>query len=49
MTVALGEPLARWRKKRSVASVSEEIRLAVLRDGYYRRRLGEIRQATDVH
>jgi hypothetical protein len=49
MTVPLGQPLTRWRKKRSVARVSEEIRLAVQRNGYYRRRSGEIRQATDVH
>jgi len=33
----------RWRKKkRTVVSVSDEIRLAVQRDGYYRRRLREI-------
>jgi hypothetical protein len=32
----------RWRKKKTkVAAVSEEIRLAIQRDGYYRRKLGE--------
>jgi hypothetical protein len=32
----------KWRKKRTkVASVSEEIRLAIQRHGYYRRKLGE--------
>jgi len=44
MTAPLGEPLTRWRKKRSVARVSEEIRLAVQKNGYYGRRSGEIRQ-----
>jgi hypothetical protein len=33
--------IGRWRKKTKVAAVSEEIRLAIQRDGYYRRRLGE--------
>ena len=41
---------ARWRKKkRKVVNVSDEIRLAVQRDGYYRRRLGEVRKATAAH
>jgi hypothetical protein len=31
----------RWHKKRSVVSVSERIKLAIQRDGYYRRRLGK--------
>jgi hypothetical protein len=41
-----GGTSARWRKKkRTAVTVSDEIRLAVQRDGYYRRRLGEIRKA----
>ena len=41
---------ARWpKKKRKVVTVSDEIRLAVQRDGYYRRRLGEVRKATAAH
>jgi len=40
----------RWRKKkRKVVTVSDEIRLAVQRDGYYRRRLGEVRKAIAAH
>jgi hypothetical protein len=32
----------RWRKKKTkVNSVSDEIRLAIQRNGYYRRKLGE--------
>jgi hypothetical protein len=32
----------KWRKKKSkVAAISNEIRLAIQRDGYYRRKLGE--------
>jgi hypothetical protein len=32
----------RWRKKKTkVAAVSDEIRLAIQRNGYYRRKLGE--------
>jgi hypothetical protein len=32
----------RWRKKKTkVAAVSAEIRLAIQRDGYYRRKLSE--------
>jgi hypothetical protein len=38
---------ARWRKKKiRVVTVSDEIWLAVQRDGYYRRRLGEVIRAT---
>ena len=44
--IPLGGTSARWRKKkRTAVTVSDEIRLAVQRDGYYRRRLGEIRKA----
>jgi hypothetical protein len=44
--IPLGGTSARWRKKkRTVVTVSDEIRLAVQRDGYYSRRLGEIRKA----
>jgi hypothetical protein len=33
---------ARWRKKKTkVGAVSDEIRLAIQRNGYYRRKLGE--------
>ena len=43
-------PKNRWRKKkRKVVTVSDEIRLAVQRDGYYRRRLGEVRKAIAAH
>jgi hypothetical protein len=32
----------RWRKKKTnVAAVSDEIRLSIQRNGYYRRKLGE--------
>ena len=38
---------ARWRKKkRRVVTVSDEIWLAVQRNGYYWRRLGEVRKTT---
>jgi hypothetical protein len=39
--VTIPDDETRWRKKRSVVSVSERIRLAIQRDGYYRRRLGK--------
>jgi hypothetical protein len=43
--IPLGGTSARWRKKkRTVIVVSDEIRLAVQRDGYYRRRLREIKK-----
>ena len=43
--IPLGGTSARWRKKkRTVVTVSDEIRLAVQRDGYYRRRLREIKK-----
>ena len=36
------EEAGRWRKKKTkVAAVSDEIRLAIQRRGYYRRKLGE--------
>jgi hypothetical protein len=48
--IPLGGTSARWRKKkRTVVTVSDEIRLAVQREGYYRRRLGEIRKAAGAH
>jgi hypothetical protein len=44
--IPLGGTSARWRKKkRTVVVVSDEIRLAVQRDGYYRRRLREIKSS----
>lgn len=33
------QPLARWYKKRAAAAVSEEIKTAVRKDGYYSRRI----------
>ncbi len=33
-----------WRKKKSTIAVSDEIRLAVGRDGYYKRRSPEIKK-----
>ena len=44
--IPLGGTSAGWRKKkRTVVAVSDEIRFAVQRNGYYRRRLREIRKA----
>ena len=34
----------RWRKKKIVASVSEEIKLAVQRQGYYMRKLTDLKK-----
>jgi hypothetical protein len=40
-----GEVSGRWQKrKRRVASVSEEIRRAVQRQGYYMRKVGDFRK-----
>ena len=41
----------RWRKKKKVASVSEDIKLAVQRQGYYMRKLTDFKQALvrDAH
>ena len=47
LVIAQGLPIpscetGRWRKKKTkVAAVSDEIRLAIQRHGYYRRKLGE--------
>jgi hypothetical protein len=41
--IPLDDAAGRWRKsKKRVASVSEEIRLAVQRQGYYMRRLRDL-------
>jgi hypothetical protein len=34
----------RWRKRKKVASVSEDIRLAVQRQGYYMRKLTDFKK-----
>jgi hypothetical protein len=34
----------RWRKKKQVASVSEDIKLAVQRQGYYMRKLTDFKK-----
>jgi hypothetical protein len=34
----------KWRKKKQVASVSEDIKLAVQRQGYYMRRLTDFKK-----
>jgi hypothetical protein len=40
--IPVGDASGRWRKrKRRVASVSEEIRRAVQRQGYYMRKVGD--------
>jgi hypothetical protein len=45
MPIPVGGTSGRWRKKKAVVSISEEIRLAVRRDGYYWRRLGEMEKS----
>jgi len=43
--IPVGDASGRWRKsKKRVASVSAEIRLAVQRQGYYMRKLNDLRK-----
>lgn len=45
LVVAKGQPtavhryLGQWRKKKATVAVSDEIKMAIQRDGYYSRRL----------
>jgi hypothetical protein len=39
LPIPLPDASGRWRKKKQVASVSEDIKLAVERQGYYMRKL----------
>jgi hypothetical protein len=39
LPIPLPDASGRWRKKKKVASVSEDIKLAVQRQGYYMRKL----------
>jgi hypothetical protein len=39
--ISIHQHLGRWRKKRAAIAVSDEIKTAVQRDGYYSRRLRE--------
>jgi hypothetical protein len=44
--IPLDDASGRWRKsKKRVASVSQEIRLAVQRQGYYMRRLRDLKKS----
>jgi hypothetical protein len=40
----LPDASGRWRKKKKVASVSEDIRLTVQRQGYYMRKLTDFKK-----
>jgi hypothetical protein len=42
--IPLSEPPSRWRKKKKVVSVSDEITRAVHKDGYYIRRLKDLKK-----
>jgi hypothetical protein len=39
LVIPIQAPRKRWRKKRRVAAVSDDIRLAIKTEGYYSRRL----------
>ena len=39
--IPIHQHLGRWHKKRATVAVSDEIKVAVQRDGYYSRRLRE--------
>jgi hypothetical protein len=40
-SIPIDQRLVRWHKKRAVIAVSDEIKTAVQRDGYYSRKLRE--------
>ena len=42
--IALPDTPGRWRQKKKVASVSEDIKLAVQRQGYYMRKLTDFKK-----
>ena len=45
LPIPLADASGKWRKKKKAVSVSEEIKLAVQRQGYYVRRLKELRKS----
>ena len=44
LPIPLPDASGRWRKKKKVASVSEDIKLAVERQGYYMRKLTDLKK-----
>ena len=54
LVVAKGQPIpdigspGRWRKKKTAVAVSDEIKLALQRDGFYWRRLAEHRGSNSL-
>ncbi|MET4513746.1 hypothetical protein [Bradyrhizobium sp. I1.7.5] len=44
LSIPLPGAASRWRKKKKVASVSEDIKLAVQRQGYYMRKLTDFKK-----
>ena len=54
LVVAKGQPIpviensGRWRKKKGAVAVSDEIKLALQRDGFYWRRLAEHRGSNSL-
>jgi hypothetical protein len=54
LVVAKGQPIpivgnsGRWRKKKGAVAVSDEIKLALQKDGFYWRRLAEHRKSIAV-
>jgi hypothetical protein len=54
LVVARGQPIpiignsGRWRKKKGAVAVSDEIKLALQRDGFYWRRLAEHRKRNSL-
>ena len=46
LPIPLPDASGRWHKKKKVASVSEDIKLAVQRQGYYLRKLTDFRSVS---
>jgi hypothetical protein len=44
LPIRLPDASGKWHKKKKVASVSEDIRLAVQRQGYYLRKLTDFKK-----
>ena len=44
LPIPLPDASGRWRKMKKVASVSEDIKLAVQRQGYYKRKLTDFKK-----
>jgi hypothetical protein len=44
LPIPLPDASGRWHKKKKVASVSEDIKLAVQRQGYYMRKLTDFKK-----